>query len=55
MPALVMDGGKSPAWMRNAQAAIARVLPKATARTLPGQNHMVSAKAIAPELIQFFA
>jgi pimeloyl-ACP methyl ester carboxylesterase len=55
MPSLVMDGGKSPAWMRNAQAAIARVLPRATARTLPGQNHMVSAEAIAPALIEFFA
>jgi pimeloyl-ACP methyl ester carboxylesterase len=55
MPALVMDGGKSPAWMRNAQAAIATVLPRATARTIPGQNHMVSADAIAPELIAFFA
>lgn len=55
MPSLVMDGGKSPAWMRNAQAAIARALPRATARTLPGQNHMVGAKAIAPELIAFFS
>ena len=55
VPSLVMDGGKSPAWMRNAQAAIARVLPRATTRTLPGQNHMVGAKAIAPELIDFFA
>jgi pimeloyl-ACP methyl ester carboxylesterase len=55
MPALVMDGGKSPAWMRNAQTAIATVLPQATARTLPGQNHMVGAEAIAPELIEFFA
>jgi pimeloyl-ACP methyl ester carboxylesterase len=55
MPSLVMDGGKSPAWMRNAQAAIAGVLPRATARTLPGQNHMVGAKAMAPELIEFFA
>ena len=54
MPALVMDGGKSPAWMRNAQAAIARILPHATVRTLPGQNHMVGADAIAPELIEFF-
>ena len=55
MSVLVMDGGKSPAWMRNAQAAIARVLPRATPRTLPGQNHMVGADAIAPELIEFFA
>lgn len=55
MPSLVMDGGKSPTWMRNAQAAIARVLPHATTRTLPGENHMVSAKAIAPALVEFFA
>jgi pimeloyl-ACP methyl ester carboxylesterase len=55
MPTLVMDGGKSPAWMRNAQAAIARVLPLATVRTLPGQNHMVAADAIAPPLVEFFA
>lgn len=55
MPTLVMDGGKSPAWMRNAQAAIAKGLPHATARTLPGQNHMVGADAIAPQLIEFFA
>jgi pimeloyl-ACP methyl ester carboxylesterase len=55
MPTLVMDGGKSPAWMRNAQAAITAVLPHATARTLPGQTHMVGAAAIAPELIEFFA
>lgn len=55
MPALVMDGGRSPAWMRNAQSAIATILPNATARTLPGQNHMVGAEAIAPELIRFFA
>jgi hypothetical protein len=40
--------------MRNAQSAIARVLPRATARTLPGQNHMVGADAIAPALIEFF-
>jgi pimeloyl-ACP methyl ester carboxylesterase len=54
MPALVMDGGKSPAWMRNAQAAIAKALPHASAKTLPGQNHMVGAEAIAPQLIGFF-
>jgi len=54
MPTLVMDGGKSPTWMRNAQAAIARVLPRSTTRTLEGQNHMVGARAIAPALIEFF-
>jgi pimeloyl-ACP methyl ester carboxylesterase len=55
MPALVMDGGKSPAWLRNAQSALARALPQATTRTLPGQTHNVSAAAVAPSVIEFFA
>ena len=54
MPALVMDGGKSPAWMRNAMRALAGVLPNATYRTLPGQTHMLSAKAVTPPLVEFF-
>jgi hypothetical protein len=55
MPTLVMDGGKSPAWMRNAQAAIARLLPHATAaERCRDKNHMVGADAIAPQLIEFF-
>jgi pimeloyl-ACP methyl ester carboxylesterase len=52
-PALVADGGKSPAWMRNAQAALARNL-HAEYRTLPGQTHMVRAEAQAPVIIEFF-
>src|SRR5262245_46443215 len=43
-PTLVMDGGKSPAWMRNAQRALAEAVPGAKSRTLEGQTHMVSAK-----------
>jgi pimeloyl-ACP methyl ester carboxylesterase len=54
VPTLVIDGGKSPAWMRNAQRALAAVVPGATTRTLPGQTHMVSAKALAPALVEFF-
>ena len=54
MPTLVMDGGKSPAWMRNATRALARVLPNATYRTLDGQTHMVRPKALAPQLAEFF-
>lgn len=53
MPTLVVDGGKSPAWMRNGNKAIADVLPNATYRTLPGQNHLVKAKALAPWLREF--
>ena len=40
--------------MRNAQQALAGVLPNAELRTLPGQTHMVSEKALAPFLIEFF-
>lgn len=51
-PALVADGGKSPAWMRHAQAALARNLG-AEYRTLAGQTHMVMADAQAPLIIEF--
>jgi pimeloyl-ACP methyl ester carboxylesterase len=54
VPTLVMDGGKSPAWMRNATRAVASVVPNATYRTLDGQTHMVKPKALAPPLIEFF-
>ena len=54
-PVLVAAGGKSPAWMANATRALAAALPDATYRTLPGQNHMVKARAIAPVLTEFFS
>ena len=54
VPTLVAAGGKSPAWMTNGTQALARALPDATYRTLPGQNHMVKAQAIAPVLTEFF-
>jgi pimeloyl-ACP methyl ester carboxylesterase len=54
VPTLVMDGGKSPIWMRNAQRALASVVPHATSRTLKKQTHMVNAKALAPVLTEFF-
>jgi pimeloyl-ACP methyl ester carboxylesterase len=54
MPTLVMDGGKSPTWIRNATRALAGVLPNAIYRTIDGQTHMVKPKALAPPLIEFF-
>ena len=54
VPTLVVAGGKSPAWMRNAMQALARVLPNAKHHTLEGQTHMVSPKALAPVLAEFF-
>jgi len=53
-PTLVMDGGKSPAWMRNAQRALAKAVPGAKTRTLEGQTHMVNAKVLAPAVVEFF-
>ncbi len=46
-PVTVIDGGKSPAWMRNGNAHLAEVLG-ADHITLPGQTHMVKAKVLAP-------
>jgi pimeloyl-ACP methyl ester carboxylesterase len=54
-PTLVIDGAKSPAWMRHGMQALARVLPNAKLRTLEGQTHMVNPKALAPVLVEFFA
>lgn len=53
-PALVMDGGKSPQWMRNTTRELAAAVPGARHRTLPGQTHMVKPDAIVPELTAFF-
>ena len=54
-PTLVMDGGKSPEWMRSAQRAIAEAVPNAELRTLEGQTHMVKPKVLAPALVEFLA
>ncbi|MFL6173548.1 MAG: alpha/beta fold hydrolase [Marmoricola sp.] len=55
VPTLVIAGGKSPTYMRNAQAAIADQVPGARLETLPGQTHMIKAKATVPALREFFA
>ena len=55
VPAIVMDGGKSPQYMRNAAKALSEALPKATYRTLPGQTHMVKADAVVPPVKEFLS
>jgi pimeloyl-ACP methyl ester carboxylesterase len=55
VPTLVMDGGKSPAWMRNGMQALGDILPNAQHRTLEGQNHMIKAAPLAPVLTEFFS
>lgn len=51
---LVIAGGKSPAYMRNAQSAITAQLPHGRLVTLRGQTHMIRAKATAPALLDHF-
>ena len=47
-PTLVIAGGKSPAYLRHAQDAVAAALPDGRLETLPGQTHMIKAKVTAP-------
>jgi pimeloyl-ACP methyl ester carboxylesterase len=54
VPALAVDGGRSPDWMRNGVASLAKVLPSAEYKTLPGQTHIVKAAALAPVLTDFY-
>lgn len=54
VPTAVMDGGKSPVWMRNATRALARAIPRATYHTLPGQTHVVKAGVLGPVLVKLF-
>lgn len=54
IPTLAVDGGKSPQWMRTGVSSLAKVLPSAEYRTLPGQTHIVKAAALAPVLSEFY-
>lgn len=52
---LVMHGGAGAPSLRDAARAISEAMPKAQLRTLAGQTHGVSPKAIAPVLEEFFS
>ncbi|MGI8968634.1 MAG: alpha/beta fold hydrolase [Chloroflexota bacterium] len=54
VPALVVDGGASPASMQHAAQALVDVLPHARRRTLDGQTHEVAPEVLAPVLTEFF-
>jgi pimeloyl-ACP methyl ester carboxylesterase len=54
-PTLVAYGAKTAAGLKHASRALADVLPNATLRELPGQNHNVSTNAIVPVLAEFVA
>jgi hypothetical protein len=53
-PVLVMDGGRSPRWMRAGNHALSLALPNARYRTLSGQTHVLKAPAHVPALVEFF-
>jgi pimeloyl-ACP methyl ester carboxylesterase len=54
VPALAIHGRKSPVWMEGATRALSGALAKGELRSLEGQNHDVSARALAPVLNAFF-
>ena len=55
IPTLVADGDASPAWARNAVAALVETLPDARRRTLEGQTHEVDPEILAPVVEEFLA
>jgi pimeloyl-ACP methyl ester carboxylesterase len=54
VPALVIDGGDSPAMLRDAAKATAAAIPGARYVTLDGQTHDVAPQPLAPVLVDFF-
>jgi pimeloyl-ACP methyl ester carboxylesterase len=52
-PTLVLDGGASPAFLRDAAQATAKVLPNGSHGTLHGQDHNVAPGVLAPAVTQF--
>ncbi len=54
VPTLVMDGGASPDWQRNAVRALVDILPDSQHRTLEDQDHGPASEVLAPELVEFF-
>jgi pimeloyl-ACP methyl ester carboxylesterase len=54
VPVIVLDGGRSPAFMREAADTLARAIPSAQRNTLADQTHDVGTEALAPVLELFF-
>ncbi|WP_112268832.1 alpha/beta fold hydrolase [Lentzea terrae] len=55
VPTLVMNGGKSPEYLRNTMKNVAEVLGDVEYQELPGQTHMLKSSAAAPVLVEFFS
>ena len=54
MPTLVMDGGKSPAFMHSGAQALTDTLPNAQHHHFPDQDHNVADDVLVPVLVEFF-
>lgn len=55
IPVLALDGGKSPAWIRNGVRSLAGIIPGARYGTLPGQTHMCKPSVLVPVLAEFLS
>ncbi len=54
VPALVLVGGASPAWMIEVGRQIAEAMPDGHHRVLVGEEHVVDSEILAPVLSEFF-
>ena len=52
-PALVLVGEQSPPFMMEVARRVAALLPNATARVLPGQDHAADPAVVAPIVTAF--
>lgn len=52
-PTQILVGQKSPASLHAVARQLAAAIPQATCAEVPGQDHMVSAKALLPRLVGF--
>lgn len=55
VPALILVGGASPAWMIEVGRQIAEAMPDGGHRVLDGQEHVVDPGTLAPVLSEFLA
>jgi acyltransferase len=54
VPTLVLDGGDSPAWIRDACETLAREIPDGTHFRVPNEGHLFNQQSGAPLLTDFF-
>jgi acyltransferase len=55
VPALVIDGGDSPEWVRDACEQLAGGIPQGEHTRVPGESHLFNQVSGAPILTEFFA